>query len=279
MRTVTWEKGTHRLFDFDSSEIVGRKFKQGQSFRVFRDSVAINTTEAGNASTLGKLIASITFFQDNFWVYDALREELSKKKQLLLFVLKNYKGNSQPGIKLKQGDIIKMRRYLVKEVAKDGVKSKNLESCKGMNRESVNKTDSASNQEESQSEGQSKSSSRENEMSCGICLSSANNKENPIISLLCKCSGSVKFIHANCLQELKIVKEWLKSKVTQSKTDVSVVYNWKDFACDVCKTPFPGTYPTLISIDDIKRPDGSKIGVLRVEKPEGNYILFQRVRL
>lgn len=43
------------------------------------------------------------------------------------------------------------------------------------------------------------------DMVCRICLSEDSDMENPLISP-CKCSGTMKFIHLDCL------KEWLNSK-------------------------------------------------------------------
>ena len=40
--------------------------------------------------------------------------------------------------------------------------------------------------------------------SCRICLSDEQERDNPMISP-CKCDGTMKYIHVNCL------KEWLQS--------------------------------------------------------------------
>lgn len=271
MRAATWRKDTHGLFDYDSSNLVIRKFKHGKSFRVFRDCVDVNTIEERNAALLGKVIGNVGVIKDNFWVYDVSNEELNKREEPMLLVVKNYMSSDEPGTKLNQGDIIKLGRciYFVKEIVKHIVEDDNLHSCRKMNEEHASEI-RVGNSDATDEE--SIESPKEDGINCRICLSAENINENPIISLPCRCSGSIKFIHAKCLQE------WLKSKITHQENEISTLYMWNDFVCDVCKTPYPGNINNQ-AIGNITRPDGSKVEILNIKKPKGNYILFQRVRL
>lgn len=279
LKTVTWEKDSHGLFDYDSAQLVTHTFKLSNSFRVLRDDVAINISEA-NAKSSGKTIASVGLLKNNFWVYDRRSAEGEKREEPLMLVLRNYVSDGRPGIRLAQGDIVKLGkcRYIVREIKNGKEESGSFDLCKKAEeteKDCKNKVDAESkaatvnNSEGVISVAEHKSA---DEMNCRICLCDDNNKENPIISLPCKCLGSVRHIHANCLQE------WLKSKVVHQKNDVSTLYSWKDFECEICKTPYPCIF-LFNFIGDIIRPDGERIEVLKIEKPKGNYMLFQKVKL
>jgi len=231
LKTITWEKDTHGLFDYDSVQLIARTFKQNKSFRVFRDNVDVNISDEDTGS-LGKLIANIGLIKDDYWVYDISNNE---DKEPILLVLKDYIHNGQSGIKLKFGDIIKMGkcRYLVKEIVRNTEKSTNISP---RNKEEHMK-DKVSIETKSEIVNfytqNAVPSNEDDEMNCRICLCFKSTNENPIISLPCKCSGSVAFIHANCLQE------WLRSKIEVRKNEDCAQYSWKDFECDICKTLFP----------------------------------------
>eukprot|EP00826_Nyctotherus_ovalis_P053279 TRINITY_DN6899_c0_g2_i2.p1 TRINITY_DN6899_c0_g2~~TRINITY_DN6899_c0_g2_i2.p1 ORF type:complete len:368 (-),score=45.76 TRINITY_DN6899_c0_g2_i2:492-1595(-) len=242
MKTATWERDTHGLFDYDSGQLAKKSFKFDRSFRVLRDTATIRAIQQGSPAASGKVIASIGFAKGSFWVYDGSGEELETKKEPMLLVLRNYVNGDQPGVKLNQGDIVKMGRcrYLVKEFVRNVQSEGSVHSCRRMNEghddrvypEEKIESETENNSSHSQ-RSEASADSCKDDVSCRICLCDENTEDNPIISLPCKCSGSVKFIHANCL------KEWLKSKVVQKKSEASMVYIWKDFVCDVCKTPYP----------------------------------------
>jgi len=61
-----------------------------------------------------------------------------------------------------------------------------------------------------------------------------NDENNPMINL-CKCSGSLLFVHFFCLNK------WMASKMTIKENEKKTVqsYNMKSFNCEICKTPYP----------------------------------------
>jgi hypothetical protein len=69
---------------------------------------------------------------------------------------------------------------------------------------------------------------------CRICLGSDSKGQNPLISLPCRCIGTVELIHVVCFQQ------WMRSKVTVQMSPCVSVYSWTPFECDVCKQKFPG---------------------------------------
>lgn len=66
---------------------------------------------------------------------------------------------------------------------------------------------------------------------CKICLSEEDLLANPLISP-CKCTGSMKYIHLNCL------REWLEGKKHMKETPYVNSYIWKNLECEICKYPY-----------------------------------------
>ena len=62
---------------------------------------------------------------------------------------------------------------------------------------------------------------------CKICLSEEE-QNNPLISP-CSCTGSMQYIHLDCL------KEWLDGKKHMKETPVVNSYIWKGLECEICK--------------------------------------------
>ena len=73
--------------------------------------------------------------------------------------------------------------------------------------------------EEIKQETERKAKGEEDKLTCRICLSE-DEPGNPLISP-CKCSGTMRFIHASCLQE------WLESKKHKKETKNVYSYIWK----------------------------------------------------
>lgn len=67
---------------------------------------------------------------------------------------------------------------------------------------------------------------------CRICYRGENSVSNPLVSP-CKCVGSMKYIHYNCLKKCIEVK-------LQRKTDENYLFlSWKNFECEICKEEYP----------------------------------------
>jgi hypothetical protein len=65
---------------------------------------------------------------------------------------------------------------------------------------------------------------------CRICLDEDDDSKNPFITP-CKCQGSTKFIHVNC------IRAWLDTKKQSQKLDGVYSYYWEELTCDICKDP------------------------------------------
>ena len=76
---------------------------------------------------------------------------------------------------------------------------------------------------------------------CRFCYSAENTKENPLLSI-CKCTGSLGFVHFICL------KGWLNFKLLVKKQANLASYFWKSFECEICKEMYPGMKIPLYSL-------------------------------
>jgi len=66
---------------------------------------------------------------------------------------------------------------------------------------------------------------------CKICHLEENSISNPLLSI-CHCTGSMRFVHYNCL------KTWVNYKLIIKKQEHLNSYCWKSFECEICKTPY-----------------------------------------
>ena len=93
---------------------------------------------------------------------------------------------------------------------------------------------------------------------------------NPLFSP-CKCSGTMRYIHLQCLQE------WLNSKKTVKETNYAKTYFWKNLECELCKTVFPNSVKTS------KTQKNLDLRVIQYELPHYNddespcYIVLESV--
>ena len=94
------------------------------------------------------------------------------------------------------------------------------------------------------------------EQVCRICLDPGE-YNNPLITP-CKCSGSVKYIHINCL------KAWLAKRLNVIKSQFCITINWLPLSCEMCKTPFK--YRIYM--------DNKKFYTVDIPKPPKPYIIL-----
>ena len=91
---------------------------------------------------------------------------------------------------------------------------------------------------------------------CRICFCEGNFEgNNPLISP-CKCSGSIKYIHLNCL------RKWLTSKITTKNSSNNEIYCYvfKSLKCELCQSIIPeiaefrGKFLSLLDFKNIDPP-------------------------
>ncbi|CAI2386918.1 unnamed protein product [Moneuplotes crassus] len=105
-----------------------------------------------------------------------------------------------------------------------------------------------------QAKGQEDFDKIRKEAQCRICLGEEEDsdiEENPLISP-CKCTGTLQYIHLDCL------KKWLDSKIYSKLSEYTYSYNWKNLVCELCGVKFQDSY--IIN--------GKEIYVLNYLRPE-----------
>ncbi len=100
---------------------------------------------------------------------------------------------------------------------------------------------------------------------CRFCLSEANDLNNPLTPL-CKCSGSLKYVHIHC------VRMWIKSRIELKPLSSVLCLLWEQLCCEICKTEFPLTWRTKeknFSLVDFEGEGFNPNAVLELKGKEG----------
>ena len=91
---------------------------------------------------------------------------------------------------------------------------------------------------------------------CRVCFCEGNFEGNDPLISPCKCTGSLTYIHLNCL------RKWLTSKIVTKTSSASDIYcyTFKSLECEICKSIIPeiveyrGKFITLLNFKDIEPP-------------------------
>jgi hypothetical protein len=257
-------KESFGLFDYDSKntnedmfEITGICKAVRKGGLVEMKKLAEDLDKTTGVST--KVLATIGKIRKTYWVYSNCINPPEANDELWL-ALRNYTAKEGiGGIQIQLEDIIKLGKckFVVKEFSIEPIKEPEVV-VQIMSNNEIDNIRPAGNSEilatqlpetiirdptehPKESKAESKKPAKEDEIHCRICLGSENTESDPLISSPCKCIGSVKLIHFNCM------RQWLCSKITERKTQSTVSYVWKDLECDVCKTKYPSIFYDLIS--------------------------------
>ena len=159
---------------------------------------------------------------------------------------------------LKEGDIIKIGRIIIR------IKSIKFKKQS----ESKKNIDLNLNLKEVQTEKNPKKAKDLNEpqqnKACRICYIDEETIDNPLIQP-CICSGSMKYIHLNCL------KKWLSTSVfieIESQENFKV-YQYRQAECELCKTKFP----------DFIKHKGKLYEIIDFSNDFNNYLIIESLTL
>jgi hypothetical protein len=104
---------------------------------------------------------------------------------------------------------------------------------------------------------------------CRICYDSGDD-ENPLIAP-CKCSGSMQYVHLQCL------RKWMDGRlsVNSNSQDIgttTVSYFWRNLDCELCKISYPTTVecPSKLAPGNVELVD-----LYSLPKPEPPYIVLE----
>jgi hypothetical protein len=129
------------------------------------------------------------------------------------------------------------------------------------------------------SEKNSEMNKKNNKKTCRICyMEETNKKTNPLIKP-CKCSGSMKYIHYECLLH------WLKTKVLITNNvycdnGFYAIYSLNLIECELCKNHLPNYIKhnnRIYSLIDYDKFDKKKPKQKEEKKENGNYIIFDEI--
>lgn len=96
---------------------------------------------------------------------------------------------------------------------------------------------------------------------CWFCWLESDSESNPMVTP-CKCDGSVKYIHFECL------KKWLENKMSSKSSDSHHTLSWKQFECELCWNHFTYCFEykgKIWSLVDLKRPTDPKVPYIILE--------------
>ena len=161
----TWPRDSHGLYDYDSTTYETHLLKVNNSGCILRKESNIYYDYQSSSPSENKLI-NVIGNNDEYIIHSVKEENLG-------IVVKYMK---EKGHKLREGDIIKLGKVLLKvkgmSQAIQGVKE-NYDECEGSNNSDI---------------------------TCRICFRTHNNAVDPLLSI-CDCSGSMAFTHFKCLQK------------------------------------------------------------------------------
>jgi hypothetical protein len=242
IHTHTWYHETLDLFDYSTKKVLNRSFKITDTSTLFRNrdfcylpkpDIIIGSSPLLRVSKLG----------ESFQI--SLVSESYENKMWM--VLKDTKSLNSEGFKLSEGTWLKLGRVRLRVsqicINPDREVKEMISSFYGEEGDKVREKG-----EEGEIEGKT----------CRICLNDMDFENDPMISP-CKCAGTVKFVHYNCL------KEWVKNKVTSRITEKGMSYYLKDLICELCKTEIK---PVLLN-------GSSKIHLIAMSQPSNPFIVLE----
>ena len=251
IHTSTWEKETHGLFDYEAKYLHKNSFKISNSCTICRNDQECFVQPTGTPDGSTPLL-QVEEKDQEFNV----RMVPSEPEDRLWLVVKGCKNRTKNGYKLNKGDWIKLGRVQLK-VQKISLRSEeNLSNSipnffEGFERDEIDFVKPESENHEEKTENSP----------CRICLNDNFTELDPLICP-CKCSGSMKFIHLNCL------KEWLKSKVSSRVSEKGMSIYLKDLSCEICNSSLP---PFIVYQE-------KQISLMNLNYPTGNYIVLEEYK-
>ncbi|CAG9333531.1 unnamed protein product [Blepharisma stoltei] len=237
MKTMTWGRDSHNLFDYESRNCFKKQLQTSSSCQIARAETDVNLlslpAESRRLGPNSNILATVSQENGNFYI--------NSEDEPLWQIVRSLKTQDGPGHVLKKDDVIKLGRacYKIKEL-------------------NFGQDDSSSEQtQESEEESMNEVPEEHESGVCRICFCESE-PENPLIAP-CNCTGSVKHIHLQCLQK------WLSYHMSTKQSDNSAVYHWKTIECELCK----GTFPFSLGIK------GKDHNLFQVEKSGMPYIVLE----
>ena len=169
---------------------------------------------------------------------------------------KSFLSDKMNDYPLKEGDILRIGRITLK-IKK--IKFKKNKS-KDKDKDSVSV---GTNLQEVQVKSKGSSEKVESRYKiCRICYSEEESEDNPLIQP-CICSGSMKYIHLECL------RHWLRTSIFEQieNTNNCCIYLYRTPECELCKTRYP----------DFIRHKGKLFEIIDLQSNFDSYLLVETI--
>ena len=232
---------------------------------IIRDAndIEFSDTERENTEKLLEIIKNNKGFELNLNEYEIDKEyNITTPNSTWFLLRKEFMDDRMNDYNLKEGDILKIGRILIR--IKTIRFSKNNNNNKNNDDKSINTNFSQDLKEIQIEHNKIKKLKEPKDFSgnklCRICYGEDDNEENPLLQP-CTCSGSMKYIHLNCL------KTWINTSVNikLESTEYCNIYSYKPAECELCKTTFP----------DFMRHKGKLYEILDFYNNFSSYLIFE----
>ena len=244
----TWTKDSYELIDFYSKDLFENNIETKSSGFIYREKneVEFSDLEKDNSEKLLEIERSQKGYVLHLNDYEIDNENnITTPNSTWFLMRKEFLEEKMNEYNLKEGDILKIGRISIRikmiKFSKSSNNNKNTENNNNNNNISIN-TDFSQNLKEIRHEHLNLKKNLENNetdtksenRACRICYIEEESDDNPLVQP-CICSGSMKYIHLNCL------KTWINTSVNikLESTEYCNVYTYKPAECELCKTKFP----------------------------------------
>jgi len=259
IRTYTWPKDCHNLFDYESRHVLASEMKISNTSQVVLNNNVTQILEKDHSTTTQnptiKHLFSVNKDSKGRFLLSAPGSESHPGLDVIVRGLKE--DNTQVGYELKIGDHVKFGRvrFLVKEMRDHIGRVRRAETAQ------TNEKINYAVPEEDLVATETNTAA-----ACRICLMDEID-EDPINNTMlspCKCKGSCGYVHYQCL------RQWISTKNnnTESNHTGGLKNLYKKLFCEICKDTLPSTL-------EIR---GEQIDMLGAEKPSDSpYLFLERV--
>lgn len=117
---------------------------------------------------------------------------------------------------------------------------------------------------------------KNSETICRICYEHNGENENDVLISPCRCVGSLKYIHINCL------KYWMKNRAIINNFSFGYTSFWKNLECELCHMSFPGKFQidfekTIFFFKDVIKVDKEEIFLIDCEKTDNIDMILEYI--
>ena len=294
IKASIWNKDANSLFDYESENYIFSNLTVNKNSKIIKSGktikVSTNTKNTNNNNAESDFVVNILKEGlDNYMIQldndNSNNLSSSSRDAKPWIIIRN--GFSSKGYRIRNGDYLKFGKVIlfVKDIYKkesnaNNNKNKDKNSCiknlpntnipqqqvadksnidlSDLNFLDKNNKTILENHNNNTNNNPTNKKKVKHINSCRVCLSDDNEEDDPLISP-CKCIGSVKHVHLNCL------KKWLASKLTTKTFNFLTVHSFKVLECELCKESLP---------EKVKYKN-TYYNFLEISKPETNYIMLE----